>query len=426
MVFYMVKITNVVARQVLDSRGNPTVEAQVFLGSSMGSAIVPSGASTGIHEALELRDGLSAFGGKSVLKAVNNIRRKIAPKIIGKNFSSGKAFDEFLISLDGTVNKSRFGENAILSLSMAFRRALADKSGLGLFSVLAEEFGNKKLSLPVPFSNVINGGVHAGNELEMQEFMIAPIKAKSFSEATMIVSETYHLLKKIIQKRFGKNATNVGDEGGFAPPLKDARQALNLLSKAIADSGYEKQLAIAMDPASSEFYNSRSKSYLTKKWSSDRLQDYYESLLSSYNIVSLEDPFEQDDFDAWKKITKRLGKKYQIVGDDLTVSNPSRVALSVDQKLANALLLKVNQIGSVTESLSSARIALDAGWNVMVSHRSGETEDSFIADLTVGLGTGQIKIGAPARSDRVAKYNQLLRIEEFLGRKAKYSSWSKK
>jgi len=422
----MVKITGVSARQVLDSRGNPTVEAQIALGSAIGSAIVPSGASTGIHEALELRDGLSAFGGKGVLKAVNNIKRKITPKIINKNFSSGKEFDEFLLSLDGTVNKSRFGENAILSLSMAFRRALADKQGLGLFQVLANEFSNKKLTLPVPFSNVINGGVHAGNELEMQEFMIAPIKAKSFSEGVQIVSETYHLLKKTIQKKYGKNATNVGDEGGFAPPVKDARQALNLLTKAISESGYEKELAIAMDPASSEFYNKRSKTYLTKKLSSDKLQKYYESLLSNYNIVSLEDPFEQDDFDAWKKITKKNGRKYQIVGDDLTVTNPARVGLSVDQKLCNALLLKVNQIGTITESLTSARIALDAGWNVMVSHRSGETEDSFIADLTVGLGTGQIKLGAPARSDRVAKYNQLLRIEEFLGRKAKYASWSKK
>ncbi len=422
----MVKITNVVARQVLDSRGNPTVEAQIALGSAIGSAIVPSGASTGIHEALELRDGGSAFGGKGVLVAVNNIKRKIAPKILDKNFSSAKAFDEFLINLDGTVNKSRLGENAILALSMAFRRALADKQGLGLFQVLADEFGNKKLTLPVPFSNVINGGVHAGNVLEMQEFMIAPIKAKSFSDGVRIVSETYHSLKALIQKRYGKNATNVGDEGGFAPPIKDARQALDLLSKTITDLGYEKELAIAMDPASSEFFNKRSKTYLKAKWSPKKLGSYYESLVSKYPIVSLEDPFEQDDFNSWKYFTKRNGKKLQIVADDLTVTNPTRVALSVDQKLANALLLKVNQIGSVTESLTSARIALDAKWNVMVSHRSGETEDSFIADLTVGLGTGQIKLGAPARSDRVAKYNQLLRIEEFLGRRAKYASWSKK
>ena len=419
----MVKITDVVARQVLDSRGNPTVEAQVELGRAVGSAIVPSGASTGVHEALELRDGLPAFGGKGVLKAVNNIKRKIAPKILNNNFSSAKEFDEFLISLDGTVNKSRLGENAILALSMAFRRALADKNSQPLFEVIGSEFGNSKFSIPVPFSNVINGGVHAGNELEMQEFMISPFKAKSFSDGVRIVAETYHHLKKTIQKRYGKNATNVGDEGGFAPPIKDARQALNLLTKSINDLGYEKELGIAMDPASSEFFNKRSRTYLKSKWSSDRLQSYYESLVRSYPIISLEDPFDQDDFAPWKKFTKRNGRKLQIVADDLTVTNPTRVALSVDQKLANALLLKVNQIGSVTESLASARIALDASWNIMVSHRSGETEDSFIADLTVGLGTGQIKLGAPARSDRVSKYNQLLRIEEYLGRRAKYARW---
>jgi len=419
----MVKITNVSARQVLDSRGNPTVEAQLEIGKFVGSSIVPSGASTGIHEALELRDGLKAYAGKGVLHAVNNIKKKIAPKILGKNFVNGESFDQFLIELDGTVNKSRLGENAILALSMAFRRAMAERDGVGLFQNIADEFGNSKLTIPVPFSNVINGGVHAGNELEMQEFMIAPIKAKSFSDGTRIVAETYHALKKIIQKKYGKNATNVGDEGGFAPPVSTAKQALNLLMKAIKETGYEKELAIAMDPASSEFYNAKSKTYLTKKLSPDKLQAEYEKLIANYPIVSLEDPFEQDDFGAWKKFTKKNGKKLQIVGDDLTVTNPTRVGFSIDQKLCNALLLKTNQIGSITESLAAASIAKKAKWNIMVSHRSGETEDPFIADLTVGLGVGQIKLGAPCRSDRVSKYNQLLRIEEFLGKKASFARW---
>ena len=419
----MVKITGVNARQVLDSRGNPTVEAQLELGKYVGFGIVPSGASTGIHEALELRDGLKAYAGKGVLHAVNNIKKKIAPKIVGKNFSSATKFDEFLLDLDGTVNKSRLGENAILALSMAYRRALADKQGVGLFQIIADEFGNKKLTLPVPFANVINGGVHAGNELEMQEFMIAPIKANSFSEAVQIVSETYHALKIIIQKKYGKNAVNVGDEGGFAPPVKDAKEALDLLMKAIKKTGYEKKLAIAMDPASSEFYNAKTKTYLTKKLSSAKMRVEYEKLLAKYPIVVLEDPFEQDDFESWKIFTKKNGKKLQIVGDDLTVTNPTRVSLCVDQKLCNSLLLKINQIGTITESLTAASIAKKAKWTVMVSHRSGETEDTFIADLTVGLGMGQIKIGAPCRSDRVAKYNQLLRIEEFLGKNAKYARW---
>ncbi|MCA9477768.1 MAG: phosphopyruvate hydratase [Nanoarchaeota archaeon] len=419
----MVKIQTGVARQVLDSRGNPTVEVTLKSAKYTVSAIVPSGASTGIHEALELRDHKTAYGGKSVLKAVNNINKKIIPAIRNKQFSSQKDLDRFLLEIDGTVQKARLGENAILAVSMAYSRLEAQNNNKPLYKQLADDFGNKNVQLPIPFSNVINGGVHAGNELEMQEFMIAPIKAKSFSQATQIVSETYHILKGIIVKKYGKNAANVGDEGGFAPPIATAAQALDLLSKAIEESGYKKELRIAMDPASSEYYNKKSHTYLKKKLSPPKMQSQYESLIKKYPIISLEDPFEQDDFESWKAFTKRNGKKLQIVGDDLTVTNPTRVQLAADQKLCNALLLKINQIGTITESLTSASIAKANKWNVMVSHRSGETEDPYIADLSAGLGMGQIKIGAPCRSDRVAKYNQLLRIEEELGRKAKYSRW---
>jgi len=416
------KIKSVVARQVLDSRGNPTVEASIVVGKFTASAIVPSGASTGIHEAMELRDNRKPFGGKGVLTAVNNVNKKISSKIVGMTFKNQMEFDTFLIKLDGTVNKSKLGENAILACSMAFARVVSLVSDKELYQTIAKDFHNKDLVLPIPFANVLNGGVHAGNALEMQEFMIAPIKAKSFSEATRIVSETYHELKSVLQKKYGKNATNVGDEGGFAPPVKTADETLKVLMKAIDNVGYENKLRIAMDPASSEFYNSSKKTYLTKKWSPQKLAKHYEDLVSRYPIISLEDPFDQDDFDAWQSFTSN-NKKLQIVGDDLTVTNPARVQLAIDKNLCNSLLLKINQIGSITESLASAHLAVRAGWNVMVSHRSGETEDPFIADLTVGLGTGQIKLGAPARSDRVAKYNRLLRIEEQLGKRAKFAKF---
>ena len=414
------KVKSIVARQVLDSRGNPTVEATIKVNDSVASAIVPSGASTGVHEALELRDGKKSYGGKGVLVAVNNVNKKISAAIKNRIFKNQMDFDTFLIKLDNTVNKERFGENAILACSMAFSRAIAESSRKPLYRSLAKDFHNKELVLPIPFANVLNVGVHAGNALEMQEFMIAPIKAKSFSEATQIVSETYHELKSVLQNKFGKNATNVGDEGGFAPPVKTADQTLKLLMSAIENVGYENKLRIAMDPASSEFYNSSKKTYLKKKLSSQKLSLLYEDLISRYPIISLEDPFEQDDFDAWQSFTAN-NKRLQIVGDDLTVTNPARVQFAIDKNLCNALLLKINQIGSITESLASAHIADRAGWNVMVSHRSGETEDPYIADLSVGLGLGQIKIGAPARSDRVAKYNRLLRIEEELGKNAKFA-----
>lgn len=419
----MVKIVSGKSRQVLDSRGNPTVEVTLRSSKHTASAIVPSGASTGIHEALELRDKKDAYGGKSVLKAVNNVNKKILPTLTKKDFSSQKDIDRFLLELDGTVNKAKLGENAILATSMAFNRLLALSKNISLYQQLANDFCTEKITLPIPFANVINGGVHAGNELEMQEFMIAPVKAKSFSHATQMVAETYHVLKNIIVKKYGKNAANVGDEGGFAPPISNAKQALDMLSKAIEEVGYQKELRFAMDPASSEYYNKKSNTYMQKKLTPAKMQAHYEQLIKSYPIVSLEDPFEQDDFESWKSFTKKNGKKLQIVGDDLTVTNPTRVHLAADQKLCNALLLKINQIGSITESLTAASIAKDNKWKVMVSHRSGETEDAYIADLSTGLGMGQIKIGAPCRSDRVAKYNRLLRIEEELGKKAKYSKF---
>ena len=435
----MVRITNVHARQVLDSRGNPTVEAEVRTARGFGRAIVPSGASTGIHEAIELRDKTAKYNGKGVSKAVKNINTIIKKKIVGKTYTAQKDLDKELINLDGTPNKSKLGVNAILAVSMAFARARSTQKLNHLHETIAEDFKtlkneslkglgkskrfskNEKQTLPVPFSNVINGGVHAGNELEMQEFMIAPVKAKSFSEGVRIVAETYHELKHDIGKKYGKNAVNVGDEGGFAPPVKNAEEALDLLVKTMDKVGYTNELRIAMDAAASEFYNKKSHSYLKKKLLPEQMQKYYEKLLKNYPIISLEDPFDQDDFKSWKKMTAK--SKVQIVGDDLTVTNPARVQMSIEEELCNSLLLKVNQIGTLTESLVSARLALDADWTVMVSHRSGETEDSFIADLAVGLGVGQIKLGAPCRSDRVAKYNQLLRIEEQMGKKAKYARW---
>ena len=425
----IIKITRVHARQVLDSRGNPTIETEIRTNKGFGRAIVPSGASTGSHEALELRDGGKKFGGKGVLNAVGKVNKNISRAISGKRFRSVKELDEKLISLDGTPNKTRLGANSILSVSMAFARAKAFQDKKLLYETLNEEANlglKKKLfrpRLPVPFANVINGGVHAGNELEFQEFMIAPVKAKTFSEATRLVSETYHELKKVIEKKYGKNATNVGDEGGFAPPIKTPEEALDLLIKTIDKLGYSNKIKLAMDAASSEFYNKKDRSYLKKRLLPEQMIRYYEKLTTNYPFALLEDPFDQDDFSSWKNFFKKNNKKLQIVGDDLTVTNPTRVQLAIDQELCNSLLLKVNQIGTITESLVSARLAVNAKWNILVSHRSGETEDSFIADLTTALGTGQIKIGAPTRSDRVAKYNQLLRLEEHFGKKAKYARW---
>ncbi len=406
-------ITNIHARQVLDSRGNPTIEVEVHSGKHMGKAIVPSGASTGIHEALELRDGGKKYMGKGVLKAVHNVNAILKRKLKNKRFTQ-KELDNFMIRLDGTKNKSKLGANAMLGVSMSFARCDACKQGRWLYEVL----GTKRV-MPVPFCNIINGGKHAAGKLAMQEFMIAPVKAKSFAEATRMSSEIYHILKKVIAKKYGKNAVHVGDEGGFAPPVKDAYQALNLITKALDLSGYSRKVKIAMDPAASEFYKNGYYD-IGKKLNSEKMAEHYYDLMAKYPIVSLEDPFDQDDFISWKDMMKRGPKYTQIVGDDLLVTNIERIKMAKKEKLCNALLLKVNQIGTLTEAITAAKYAMKNKWHVMVSHRSGETEDPFIADLAVALGCGQIKLGAPCRSDRTSKYNQLLRIEEKIGKRVKY------
>ena len=412
----MEKIKKVLAREVLDSRGNPTIEVEVFTNNSKGRAIVPSGASTGIHEAAELRDiKKKRYHNKGVLQAVKNIRI-ISKKLNNLDITDQRLIDQTMIDTDGTENKSKLGANAILGASMASSRCAANSLNLPLYKYL-----NKRAKvLPIPFANIINGGKHAGNRLNMQEFMIAPIKSKSFSSATQMISEVYHELKSILQKKFGLNSTNVGDEGGFAPPISTPEQALDLIVKAIDNSGYNKKIKIAMDPAASEYYDINGKYQpVKKKLNSDEIIDFYQDLIKKYPIVSLEDPFDQDDFNTFKEFTKK-NKKLQVVGDDLLVTNPKRIRFAIQEKLCNALLLKVNQIGTLSQSIDAATLSLNNKWRVMVSHRSGESEDPFIADLSVALGNGQIKIGAPCRSDRTSKYNQLIRIEEELGRKSKF------
>lgn len=406
----MEKIRGVKSRQVLDSRGNPTIEVEISTQNSLNRAIVPSGASIGIHEALELRDNnKKEFHGKSVFKAVDNVNKIIAKKLIGMNSEKQKEIDELMIKLDGTDNKSRLGANAILGVSMAVARAGAFSKKMYLFEHLAEIANNKKLRLPIPYANVINGGIHAGNNLDIQEFMIVPYKAKNFSDSVKIVSETYHHLKEQIELKYGKLGINVGDEGGFAPQINTAEEALDLLSDALQSSGYKNKLRIAMDCAASEYF--KNGKYMNKM-NGEQISDYYLRFIKDYKIISIEDPFDQDDFSSYQNFMKKV--KIRVVGDDLLVSNKERVKMAIEKKLCNALLLKVNQIGTVTEAIEVANLALKNKWKVMVSHRSGETEDPFIADLAVGLGNGQIKLGAPCRSDRTAKYNQLLRIEELL------------
>merc|ERR1711939_378628 len=383
------------ARQIFDSRGNPTVEVDVVTAKGLFRAAVPSGASTGVHEAVELRDGdKSKYLGKGVSKAVENVIKVLGPALIdsGLQVTEQKAVDELLIKTDGTPNKGKLGANAILGVSMAVAKAGAAEKGIPLYSHLYNLAGSKgPYVLPVPCMNVINGGSHAGNALAFQEFMIMPTDAADFTEAMRIGSETYHALKKVINKKYGIDATNVGDEGGFAPNVSGAEESLELLMEAIKAAGYEGKVKIALDVASSE---------------------YYMGLINKYPIVSIEDPFDQDDWEAWTHIT--TGTNIQVVGDDLTVTNPVRIQTAIEKKACNGLLLKVNQIGSVTESIDAALLAKSDGWGVMVSHRSGETEDTTIADVCVGLSTGLIKTGAPSRSERLAKYNALLRIEEEL------------
>jgi len=435
----MVAIKSVKAREILDSRGNPTVEVDVVTDNGLFRAAVPSGASTGIYEALELRDkDEKRYLGKGVLKAIENVNTIIAPKLVGKDPTSQKEIDDLMVQqLDGTKNewgwsKSKLGANAILAVSMAVCRAGAAAKGLPLYKYVATLAGKPtdKFVLPVPAFNVINGGSHAGNKLAMQEFMILPVGASNFKEALRMGAEVYHNLKTVIKKKYGLDATNVGDEGGFAPNIQDSFEGLNLLKEAIKSSGHEGKVKIGMDVAASEFYTEDKMYDLdfktknndgSKKLTPDALINMYQKFVADYPMVSIEDPFDQDDFESYTKLTSSMGKEVQIVGDDLLVTNPTRIEKALSLKACNALLLKVNQIGSVTEAIEACVLSQKNGWGVMVSHRSGETEDTFIADLVVGLRTGEIKTGAPCRSERLAKYNQLLRIEEELGADAKYA-----
>lgn len=427
-------VTKLFARSVYDSRGNPTVEVDLHTEKGLFRSIVPSGASTGIHEALELRDGdKSKWLGKGVLKAVANVNDIIAPALLKANLdlTNQVKVDEFLNSLDGTPNKSKLGANAILGVSLAASKAAAAEKGVPLYKHLADLSGAKqdKFVMPVPFQNVLNGGSHAGGALAFQEFMIVPTDAPTFSEALRIGSEVYHNLKTLTKKKYGQSAGNVGDEGGVAPDVGSPREALDLIVAAIAEAGYTGKVGIALDVASSEFYKDgkydmdfKNPDSDPSKWlSGEELASLYEELIAEYPIVSIEDPFAEDDWEAWLLFYSKASSKIQIVGDDLTVTNPLRIKTAIEKKAANALLLKVNQIGSLTESINAANDSYAAGWGVMVSHRSGETEDTFIADLAVGLRSGQIKTGAPARSERLAKLNQILRIEEELGDKAIYA-----
>eukprot|EP00933_Yihiella_yeosuensis_P018480 TRINITY_DN1514_c0_g2_i1.p1 TRINITY_DN1514_c0_g2~~TRINITY_DN1514_c0_g2_i1.p1 ORF type:complete len:705 (-),score=189.93 TRINITY_DN1514_c0_g2_i1:280-2394(-) len=436
----MAKICSITAREIFDSRGNPTVEVDLTTETALFRAAVPSGASTGVYEALEMRDGdKERLLGKGVLKAVANVNDVIGPKLKGMDVTKQTEIDKLMVeTMDGSQNewgwsKSKLGANAILAVSMAVCRAGAAASKMPLYKYIARISGKPydNFTLPVPSFNVINGGSHAGNRLACQEFMILPVGASSFREAMNIGAEVYHSLKTCIKKKYGQDACNVGDEGGFAPSVQDNNEALDVLMDAIEKSGHSGKVKIGTDVAASEFYNAETKKYDLDfknpdssddmKKNADEMIQYYKDWLGKYPFVSIEDPFDQDDWEAYSKFQAEVGDSVQIVGDDLLVTNPKRVQKGLDVKACNALLLKVNQIGSVTEAIEAACMSQFAGWGVMVSHRSGETEDSFIADLVVGLKTGQIKTGAPCRSERLAKYNQLLRIEEELGSRGSYA-----
>jgi len=435
----LLAIAKIEARMILDSRGNPTVEVDLTTEAGlMARAAVPSGASTGIHEACELRDGGKAWMGKGVDKAVASVNGVLNEQLKGMDVSKQAELDKKMCEIDGTKNKDKLGANAILGVSMAACKAAAEAKGMPLYKWVAQLAGNDKLVLPVPCFNVINGGSHAGNKLAFQEYFIIPTGAKTFKHAMQIGSECYHNLKSIIKKKFGGDATLIGDEGGFAPPC-DARQGVELVMQAIKDAGYEGVCKIGMDVAASEFKVEGEDCYDLGTWYPEaektpelkmtgaQLGEFYAQLAKDFPIITIEDPFDQDDWAAWAGMTASIGEPTQIVGDDLTVTNVTRVKKAIDDKACNALLLKVNQIGSITESIDAVKMCKQSGWGVMCSHRSGETEDTTIADIAVGLCTGQIKTGAPCRSDRNAKYNQLMRIEEELGANAVYAgaTWRK-
>ena len=415
-------IKEVTAREILDSRGNPTVEVEVKLDNGfIGRAAVPSGASTGAFEAVELRDGGKRYLGKGVEIAVKNINEKISKVVIGLKAEEQRVLDEKMISLDGTKNKSVLGANAILGVSLATARAASLSANQSLFKFLG---GNEAKILPVPMMNILNGGSHADTNVDIQEFMVAPIGADTFKESLRWGAEIYHSLKSVLKKK--GLVTSIGDEGGFAPNLASNRAALDLILEAVEIAGFKagSDIALAMDVAATEFYEDGSYNFEGKKLTSDQMISYYSELVSAYPLVSIEDPLDEDDWAGWAKLTSELGQKVQIVGDDLFVTNPERLQRGIDSNTANALLVKVNQIGSLTETIDAVNLAHKNGYRSMMSHRSGETEDTTIADLAVALNCGQIKTGAPARSERVAKYNQLLRIEEELGSKATYAGKS--
>ena len=417
----MTEIEDIVAREILDSRGNPTVEVDIRLnGGAWGRAAVPSGASTGEHEAVELRDGDDRYGGKGVRKAIASVNDVIADQLIGWDATDQVGIDEMMINLDGTENKSRLGANAILAVSLAVAKAAADEAGLPLYKYLG---GVSAHVLPVPMMNILNGGKHAVNSTDLQEFMIMPSGAASFSECLRWGVETYHSLKKVLARRgYG---TNVGDEGGFAPSLKSNEEAIEVIIEAIEKAGYRpgEDIYIALDPASSEIYEDGTYNLAKegRRLSSVEMVEFYERWVDKYPIISIEDGLAEDDWEGWQLLQERLGRRIQIVGDDLLVTNVQRVRRAIDLRACNSLLCKVNQIGTLTEAIAAVTMAQRAGWTAIVSHRSGETEDATIADLVVGLNAGQIKTGAPARTDRVAKYNELLRIEEELGSSAAFA-----
>jgi enolase len=411
-------ITEVRARQVLDSRGNPTVEVEVVAGAR-GTAIVPSGASTGVHEAVELRDGGSAWNGKGVSTAVTNANGEIAQAVRGLDVTDQEGLDRVLIELDGTPNKGRLGANAILGVSLAAAKAAAAEAGVSLFRHLG---GASATTLAVPMMNVINGGAHADNSIDLQEFMVVPAGADSFSAGLQIGVEVYHALKKLLTER--GLSTLVGDEGGFAPDLDASEAAIELILEAAERAGHRDRIAIALDPATSEVFSDGLYRFEGRERSSAEMPEFWADIVDRYPIVSIEDGAAEDDWDSWLAQTEQLGERVQLVGDDLFVTNPVRLQEGIDRGVANSILVKVNQIGTLTETIEAVRLAQANGYTAVMSHRSGETEDATIADLAVALGTGQIKTGAPARSDRVAKYNQLLRIEEELGARAVYPGWS--
>jgi enolase len=415
----MTRIADVQARQIFDSRGNPTVEVDVRLESgAVGRAAVPSGASTGVHEAVELRDGGPAYGGKGVTQAVANAQGEIRDAVLGMEATEQDALDRRLIELDGTPNKGRLGANAILGVSLAAAKAAAADAEQPLFRYLG---GDGAATLPVPMLNVINGGVHAANSIDLQEFMLVPVGADSFAEALRIGAEVYHALKKVLDER--GLATGVGDEGGFAPDLESSEAAIEAILEAAERAGHRERVAIALDPATSEVFSDGRYRFEGRDLSSDELPGFWRGIVDSYPVVSIEDGCAEDDWDAWAALTQELGDRVQLVGDDVFVTNPERLQQGIERGVANSILVKVNQIGTLTETIAAVQLAQRSRYTAVMSHRSGETEDATIADLAVALGTGQIKTGAPARSDRVAKYNQLLRIEELLGARATYPGW---